>query len=900
MESEARRARKARRNPWDDDDDAEANDDELTLSATQFDARQHPMYQLEKKRAKSAFKLKSRFEDIFEKYGKDFDGVGDEIDLRTGEVIVNNGHLQSLEDEDQNKSEDEEEDDDEAIGAQRKGETKRRDENPPPSMFGSHSLLYPGKIATDPAWQTPEMQNDPGSDSPFNQGYQSPFGAPSFAMGLGPWGALGQPYKRFAAAKDVGPRAEIDPDARDHISEAEADDSGEEDALCSEVAKQHESAPRSRVKKRLEAVAVPFAGLGEVLKDSDSASNSKPSAEKSQAPRRRGGRPRKHPKKIPADTVPAESISPKPLPNASASSLVNNTVLPLRPIRTPKTADTNAVTSSDAASTAKACVRKQASLLDDSSDSQGRRSARVRKPIEHYSQLTWMKRSGIQATHVLTPPPDDNNQHVFPQSSPPRSTGQTSDILVIELPETSQKRQPQVAEDDGSTVRDSDSRKSSTGGPEASEETPNLEEPDLTIRENKNDDAQLSSSTLGRSKEVSEEPVEQSGLLLDAKSRGADAAETMLENNVSIDEDVRSDAGEKPPQEAESHGHEEADIDSNVSHDNVQTQSPDPWSNEESDGSHHGDESVELGEPVICDSDPVEIAEDGTDDMDAAQQLIAETYGAMASNLGADGEDASSELQPLAAKAVSPPTGHGDDTATDSHTEPIEQNSHRSPRSRPGKRKRQPEAETSFTRSASRPPGRPPKRISPSKPQPSTPKKTRTLASLVPHGPDDDEDELSILSSSVPTTPTSNSLMRVTFVRGASQIPSDTPTALQSRQNSALFATPRHSPYGSSRIAENHQGSPVLPRMPATDTAAVRFGLKKKRTATSTSLAQSSPLARTVLLKSPQKDKTRRRSRSIQAGGPADGIDRTPGDAARRCGKDGFVCNRDFCFTCCQ
>lgn len=94
--------------PW-DDDDGEAEDDELMLSASQFDARQHPMYQLDKKRAQSALKLKSRFEDIFEKYGKDFEGVGDEIDLLTGEVIVDNGHLQSLEDEDQDKSEDDQE-----------------------------------------------------------------------------------------------------------------------------------------------------------------------------------------------------------------------------------------------------------------------------------------------------------------------------------------------------------------------------------------------------------------------------------------------------------------------------------------------------------------------------------------------------------------------------------------------------------------------------------------------------------------------------------------------------------------------------------------------------------------------------------------------------------------------
>ncbi|KAL1583813.1 hypothetical protein WHR41_07182 [Cladosporium halotolerans] len=41
-------------------------------------------------------RLKSRFEHIFEKYEKDFEGIGDEIDLETGEVFVNNGHLENM------------------------------------------------------------------------------------------------------------------------------------------------------------------------------------------------------------------------------------------------------------------------------------------------------------------------------------------------------------------------------------------------------------------------------------------------------------------------------------------------------------------------------------------------------------------------------------------------------------------------------------------------------------------------------------------------------------------------------------------------------------------------------------------------------------------------------------
>lgn len=53
-------------------------------------------FRREKTRDDLRQKLKSRFESIFEKYGRDFSGIGDEVDLETGNVIVNNGHLQRM------------------------------------------------------------------------------------------------------------------------------------------------------------------------------------------------------------------------------------------------------------------------------------------------------------------------------------------------------------------------------------------------------------------------------------------------------------------------------------------------------------------------------------------------------------------------------------------------------------------------------------------------------------------------------------------------------------------------------------------------------------------------------------------------------------------------------------
>ena len=48
---------------------------------------------LHARRAQNDFRLKSIFESIFDKYGKDFNGIGDEIDMESGEIVVNNGHL---------------------------------------------------------------------------------------------------------------------------------------------------------------------------------------------------------------------------------------------------------------------------------------------------------------------------------------------------------------------------------------------------------------------------------------------------------------------------------------------------------------------------------------------------------------------------------------------------------------------------------------------------------------------------------------------------------------------------------------------------------------------------------------------------------------------------------------
>lgn len=85
------------------DINSEIEEDDFIVDDENDDAFYEPGYdpdqELQQKRARLDYKLKSTFESIFEKYGKNFDGIGDEIDLYTGEILVDNGHLKAMQDE---------------------------------------------------------------------------------------------------------------------------------------------------------------------------------------------------------------------------------------------------------------------------------------------------------------------------------------------------------------------------------------------------------------------------------------------------------------------------------------------------------------------------------------------------------------------------------------------------------------------------------------------------------------------------------------------------------------------------------------------------------------------------------------------------------------------------------
>lgn len=77
----------------------EEDDDELSSHPQELKIRRDPDIQFALKRANANQKLHATMAHIIEKYSRDFEGIGDEIDMATGEIVVNNGHLSNMRDE---------------------------------------------------------------------------------------------------------------------------------------------------------------------------------------------------------------------------------------------------------------------------------------------------------------------------------------------------------------------------------------------------------------------------------------------------------------------------------------------------------------------------------------------------------------------------------------------------------------------------------------------------------------------------------------------------------------------------------------------------------------------------------------------------------------------------------
>ncbi|KAK3362683.1 hypothetical protein B0T25DRAFT_12613 [Lasiosphaeria hispida] len=190
-----------------DDDDADA--DELTSRPEEVNARRDPGYQLQRSRAFAAYKLKSAFERIFDKYERDFTGIGDEIDLRTGEIIVNNGHIESLKparlgapgDDDDESLADGSADEEERILQGKKDQRLSRLESNPlgPLRIQPAPPLFPRQWSTTPQFMgAPPMPS--GTMYPGQMQFPMPvsYGAPNPSQSIDPtWSAPALPQPMF-------------------------------------------------------------------------------------------------------------------------------------------------------------------------------------------------------------------------------------------------------------------------------------------------------------------------------------------------------------------------------------------------------------------------------------------------------------------------------------------------------------------------------------------------------------------------------------------------------------------------------------------------------------------------------------------------------------------------------
>ncbi|KAM0273629.1 hypothetical protein ACHAPA_001201 [Fusarium lateritium] len=206
----------------------EDDDDELASHPQEIRIRRDPDIQFALKRANADHKLQSTMAHIIEKYSRNFEGIGDEIDMQTGEIVVNNGHLRSMRDEgdveglwvegDSNIDEDEgillgdltdeySEDEEQVNEVQ---DSQNDDENSQPSTTKEQDTHTDMKDQGTNIDQTPKSDpkttnnSDPSprneiSEPPFNpkpHGDPPPFG-PSASLGygqsppgFGPWGMV--------------------------------------------------------------------------------------------------------------------------------------------------------------------------------------------------------------------------------------------------------------------------------------------------------------------------------------------------------------------------------------------------------------------------------------------------------------------------------------------------------------------------------------------------------------------------------------------------------------------------------------------------------------------------------------------------------------------------------------
>ncbi|KAI1106204.1 hypothetical protein F4804DRAFT_301904 [Jackrogersella minutella] len=981
--------------PYDDDDEDEANLDELSMSPTQFDTRQDPMYELDRGRAKAATRLKSAFERIFEKYERDFTGVGDEIDLETGEVVVNNGHLQSLDDEKDRAREDSVSSNEEErimrgkdpdsvqrshskslaqtsslsshnsslgfpVGPNQQLTTNGTNhqflpyEMPPnqssftdPFMFGSPMF---GNVPVDPLWKTPEIPvavyQDRFGFIGQKMGYPPSFGysygamlAPGGNLNNGPFNSLFHPHgpQRLASTKTLRRKLLLP------VTPA-ADDSEEDDILLS-----------NDTQKVVKSVAIKSINSSPLAKAAEKASQVGQRDAKQVAvtvkdksitiPRRGPGRPKKV--AVPAKPPRSNNETSKGQSETTGSASSTNTSNPIK-----------STTSSFDASVPPRPPSKEGPVLarqiatnmpqteaspqgdSESLDSRHRRSSRGRKQTEFYGKIIWTK---TRQPKLGVTDPSNVTENV---------TIETPNSLHLET-----SRSTIHIESKDSPHEESEEPEPSTEFKENSEKDAPQETDVVTLdQENHEEELPVNRVEGGESSSTESHPTvvksEQLDPLPPTSRPNTDEIETSME-----DSEVLSQNGLR---QSDTLSNDQGllcanqDLAKDTYSDQLDKQEPKP-------DSHIPEDTIMAEDAEIVPHSLLsEIISSVLEEAQGSNSMPNDLQGATQS-LPAPIEPEDAELQ------LPDPVQEEDQPPEPENTEPemrpdnaasqpslIELNSdppclpiEDEAMSSPTPRATSPQTENEIPAETCELPLRPPlvqtdsslKNVrsnsiyiaQPSSPPksrpssstkpatyvsvPSTPKKRRgsgtgtehrsgsrrtastkkkfALTSLVPDDPDEDDDELSVLSSSVAPSPfNSNSwLNRTKTHHNIHSSPASTSHKTGRRHGSIVgsasgFRTPH-------RISKR-----TAP--PATDSrtsrgSKLRFG---------GSGVQSSPLARTVMNLNLNHNDTTPSHRAEKRRAPADLLESspvpTPGGTARRCGEHGFVCDRDFCFTCCK
>ncbi|KAI1378752.1 hypothetical protein F4677DRAFT_411911 [Hypoxylon crocopeplum] len=984
--------------PYDDDDDDEANLDELSMDPTQFDARQDPLYQLDKGRAKAATRLKSAFERIFEKYEKDFTGIGDEINLDTGEVVIDNGHLLSLRDEKDRAREG-------SISSNEEERIMRGKEAEPVQGSNSKSLVRinssthnssPGSHTThsqamtvnrathqvsppgmppdpfgypnpfmfgpsifnrpvDPLWQSPEISiplyQDRFGFMGHTMGYSHP---PGYEYGMLPSGgsygnnplslprhqvSIRRPYTKTPVRKSIC-----------RVTPAE-DDSEEDDILLGnntqEVVKSADMGSK---------MSPPLAQVGEKSKQVDQKDDTQAtevvSRDISQKPRRGPGRPKKagmsaKPPESSDETIQKYGGSAKANSSSETLSSASESATNLPPTSTSQSSlKSEESTPAEQLVTKLAHVQAQSLGDTESLDARHRRSSRSRKQTEFYGQISWTKGSGQRSESINLSDAADTGDEANGATRPlPLETSESS---IYVGPDDSLHEAEIIQPELDKEFKDGDDK------------DPTRETDVATLDRELHDGLLVDQGVNSDGNEI----------FGDAEAGALFLTDFALSNSINFYSTAETS---REPDSLFSNGEVSTEETSKLFEDNTALTCDEPrpsgsFSNDElchvpqhsdQDTQTYGqtatseenttkDAEIALDiEATSCDLvvDEVlktsnEIQESNVllpDDIQESvldphvqeerDELPAELPDASRVESEFLESDVANRLGPTKQDSVLPrPPGN-----VMPHSEPNSITSQESKKAVPDKTSKlalrpslvrnhsdpQPGSESGHVRSPSSSKNHPP---SPANAHtkalvPRTPKKRRgstaevehrsssqhttstkkkfALTSLVPDDPDD-EDELSVLSSSITPNPFHTSKFGYFSTNRHSSSPAATPRKTGRRQGFPVGSSTPH------RVTKR-----TAP--PATDSRVSR-GQKRRFGAAGggISAVQSSPLARTVMnmnadhsdifTATPSRRTKNRDVADLMASSPV----RTPGGTARRCGEDGFVCDRNFCFTCCK